>query len=76
MSREVLALLNTNDAQVIELLFNIVHQEPASTFEQIAAKEVGVIVKVPLDSGWLAGAIKPTPNYGRAAGARQWSAPG
>ncbi len=54
-SREVLALLNTNDAQVIELLFNIVHQEPASTFEQIAAKEVGVIVKVPLDSGWLAG---------------------
>lgn len=54
-SREVLALLNTTDAQVIELLFNIFHQEPAVAFDRIEKQQVGVIVKVPLDSGWLSG---------------------
>ena len=54
-SREVLAVLNTTDAQVIELLFNIFHQEPAETFDQVGKQQLGLIVKVPLDSGWLAG---------------------
>ena len=39
--REVSALLNTSDAQVIELLFNIFHQEPAGTFEKVPRSNWG-----------------------------------
>jgi aryl-alcohol dehydrogenase-like predicted oxidoreductase len=53
--KEVLEVVNTSDAQVLELLFNIFHQEPVATFEAVKKKNVGVIVKVPLDSGWLSG---------------------
>ncbi len=54
-SREVRELLGTSDAQVIEILFNIFHQEPAAAFGLVREKRAGLIAKVPLDSGWLAG---------------------
>ena len=53
--KEVLEVVNTSDGEVLELLLNIFHQEPVATFEAIKQKNVGVIVKVPLDSGWLSG---------------------
>lgn len=48
-------LLETTNAKVIEAFFNIFHQDTARGFELIKSKEVGVIVKIPLDSGWLSG---------------------
>jgi aryl-alcohol dehydrogenase-like predicted oxidoreductase len=48
-------LVDTTDSQVLEIWFNVLHQEPLPALQRAAAKGVGVIVKVPLDSGWLAG---------------------
>jgi aryl-alcohol dehydrogenase-like predicted oxidoreductase len=38
-----------------ELLFNIFQQNPVPAFQPAASKGVGLIAKVPLDSGWLSG---------------------
>jgi aryl-alcohol dehydrogenase-like predicted oxidoreductase len=54
-SREMLEVLRTSESQVLEILFNIFHQEPAAAFDLVRKKNVGLIAKVPLDSGWLAG---------------------
>lgn len=48
-------LLQTTQSKVIELFFNILHQDPARAFEMAKEKKVGIIVKIPLDSGWLSG---------------------
>src|SRR5438874_1235903 len=42
-------------AQVLEVLLNAFHQEPRPALRRAQAAGVGVIVKVPLDSGWLGG---------------------
>ncbi|MBT8181220.1 MAG: aldo/keto reductase, partial [Eudoraea sp.] len=48
-------LMDTTNAKVIEAFFNILHQDTARGFEITKAREVGMIVKIPLDSGWLSG---------------------
>ncbi|WP_322419701.1 aldo/keto reductase [Jeotgalibacillus haloalkalitolerans] len=53
--REMNELLNNTDSQVIEVMFNIFHQEPAAAIKAAERKGTGVIAKVPLDSGWLTG---------------------
>ncbi|CAM4093999.1 aldo/keto reductase [Mesobacillus thioparans] len=53
--QEMRELLENTGSQVIEVMFNIFHQEPRSAFTLAAEKNVGLIVKVPLDSGWLSG---------------------
>ncbi|MBM7579666.1 aldo/keto reductase [Jeotgalibacillus terrae] len=53
--KEMYELLNKTDSQVIEVMFNLFHQEPADAMKSAAGKGVGVITKVPLDSGWLSG---------------------
>ena len=40
---------------MIEAFFNIRHQDTARGFNLAKGKEVGIIVKIPLDSGWLSG---------------------
>jgi aryl-alcohol dehydrogenase-like predicted oxidoreductase len=52
---EIETLLNTTGSKVIEVFFNILHQDAARAFELAKEKEVGIIVKIPLDSGWLTG---------------------
>jgi aryl-alcohol dehydrogenase-like predicted oxidoreductase len=47
-------LANTN-SQVLEVLFNVFHQDVRYAFDAVRQQEVGVIAKVPLDSGWLTG---------------------
>jgi aryl-alcohol dehydrogenase-like predicted oxidoreductase len=42
-------------ATAAEILFNAFHQEPRRSFAAATARGVGLIVKVPLDSGWLSG---------------------
>ena len=54
-SEEMIALMESTDSQVIEIMFNILYQEPKKAFDMAADKGVGLIVKVPLDSGWLTG---------------------
>lgn len=52
---DVETVVETTGSQVVEVLLNAFHQEPLSAVERAAAAGVGVIVKVPLDSGWLGG---------------------
>lgn len=54
-SREMLEVIRTTKSQVLEVLFNAFHQEPAAAFSEAQARGVGLVVKVPLDSGWLSG---------------------
>ncbi len=65
-------VLGTTRSQVVEVLFNAFHQDPLPGIERAGAQGVGVIGKVPLDSGWLSG------RYGRGSsfdGVRgRWSA--
>ena len=49
-----LALASTGSG-VMEVLFNALHQDARQAFDRAAAQGVGLIAKVPLDSGWLAG---------------------
>ncbi len=47
-------LANTN-SEVLEILFNIFHQDVRHSFTSIRERGIGTIAKVPLDSGWLTG---------------------
>ncbi len=53
--QDIETLLATTGCGAIEVLFNVFHQEPLPALQQAAAKGVGLIAKVPLDSGWLTG---------------------
>ena len=48
-------LMSTTNARVIEAFFNILHQDVALAFDTAMKKEVAIIAKIPLDSGWLTG---------------------
>jgi aryl-alcohol dehydrogenase-like predicted oxidoreductase len=48
-------LLDSTASRAAEVLFNAFYQEPLPAFERAQAGGVGIIVKVPLDSGWLSG---------------------
>lgn len=52
---EMKLLMETTNAEVIEAFFNILHQDASRAFELAKTKGVGIIVKIPLDSGWLTG---------------------
>lgn len=52
---EMKLLMETTNAEVIEAFFNILHQDALRAFELAKTKNVGIIVKIPLDSGWLTG---------------------
>jgi aryl-alcohol dehydrogenase-like predicted oxidoreductase len=53
--KEIKLLLETTKSKVIEVFFNILHQDAARAFDLAKEKNVGIIVKIPLDSGWLSG---------------------
>lgn len=53
--KEIELLLQTTNSKVIEVFFNILHQDAARAFDLAKEKKVGIIVKIPLDSGWLTG---------------------
>ena len=48
-------LMNTTNTKVIEAFFNILHQDASRAFDMAKEKEVAIIAKIPLDSGWLSG---------------------
>ena len=47
-------LANTN-SEVLEVLFNVFHQDVRRAFGAVRERNAGIITKVPLDSGWLTG---------------------
>jgi len=59
--RALQRVLDTTRSGVVEVLFNAFHQDPAPGVARAGSEGVGVIAKVPLDSGWLAG------RYGRGS---------
>lgn len=52
-AEELRTLSRTTPSSAAEVLFNAFHQEPRAAFA--AASGLGLIAKVPLDSGWLSG---------------------
>jgi aryl-alcohol dehydrogenase-like predicted oxidoreductase len=52
---ELDTVVKTTRCGAVEVLFNVFHQEPLAAFRQAATAGIGLIVKVPLDSGWLSG---------------------
>lgn len=48
-------VLKRNDIDVIELLFNINAQSTRDHLDEIKRRGIALIIKVPLDSGWLSG---------------------
>ena len=52
---DMLVVLNTTNSEVIEAYFNIFHQEVSEAFDLALEKDVAIIAKIPLDSGWLSG---------------------
>lgn len=52
---EVAACLKNTKSEVLEILFNIFHQDVRNAFTLVRERDAGTIVKVPLDSGWLTG---------------------
>jgi aryl-alcohol dehydrogenase-like predicted oxidoreductase len=52
---EVEMVVETTGSKALEVFFNAFHQEPLPAFRPAHERGVGLIVKVPLDSGWLSG---------------------
>ncbi len=52
---EAEACLKKTGSEVLEIFFNILHQDIRKAFPLIREKDTGIIVKISLDSGWLTG---------------------
>lgn len=52
---EIEACLANTGSEILEILFNILHQDVRRAFPTVKKRKCGTIVKVPLDSGWLTG---------------------
>ncbi|MCF7925923.1 MAG: aldo/keto reductase [Candidatus Izimaplasma sp.] len=52
---ELKVVLDKADVDVIEIMYNIFHQGPSALFDEVNARDILLIIKVPLDSGWLTG---------------------
>ena len=54
-AEELEIVLNKNEIDVIEIMFNIIHQSPKKWFDEVKKQGILLMIKVPLDSGWLTG---------------------
>jgi aryl-alcohol dehydrogenase-like predicted oxidoreductase len=52
---EVELVVDTTKSKAQEVFFNALYQEPLPAFQKVQDHGVGLIIKVPLDSGWLSG---------------------
>jgi aryl-alcohol dehydrogenase-like predicted oxidoreductase len=52
---EVEDCLSNTNSEVLEVLFNVFHQDVRRAFGAVRKHDAGIIAKVPLDSGWLTG---------------------
>ncbi len=52
---EMQKFISTTNGKVIEAFFNIIHQDARRAFKLAKDNDVEIVVKIPLDSGWLSG---------------------
>ena len=52
---EIRDCLSNTNSEVLEVLFNVFHQDVRNSFGTVRQHGAGIIAKVPLDSGWLTG---------------------
>lgn len=62
-ARDLELVARTTGSGAVEVLYNAFHQEPASAFKRAREAGVGLVVKVPLDSGWLAGRYRSNSRF-------------
>ncbi len=61
---EALKAIEYPNVQTVQIIFNIFRQRPASLFfEQAEKHQVGILARVPLSSGMLAGKMKPNTQF-------------
>jgi aryl-alcohol dehydrogenase-like predicted oxidoreductase len=70
-SRDLKTVLETTRSGAIEVTFNVFHQEPRAAFRCARERGVGLIVNVPLDSGWLSGKFRGDSRFTGVR--RRWS---
>lgn len=56
-------VLDTTKSQALEIFFNALYQEPLPAFQKAQDHGAGIIIKVPLDSGWLSGRYRKGHNF-------------
>ena len=55
LAAEVWDCLSNTNSEVLEVRFNVFHQDVRHSFDTVRQHGAGIIAKVPLDSGWLTG---------------------
>jgi aryl-alcohol dehydrogenase-like predicted oxidoreductase len=60
---EVRDCLSNTNSEVLEVLFNVFHQDVRHAFDAVRQHGTGIIAKVPLDSGWLTGRFDATSRF-------------
>lgn len=60
---EVDLVVDTTMSKALEIFFNALYQEPLPAFQKAQDHGVGIIIKVPLDSGWLSGRYRKGHNF-------------
>ena len=60
---EIESCLTNGRCEVVEILFNVFHQDARRAFPIIRNHKCGVIVKAPLDSGWLSGRFDASSHF-------------
>ena len=60
---EVDLVVDTTKSQALEIFFNALYQEPLPAFQKAYDNGAGIIIKVPLDSGWLSGRYRKGHNF-------------
>jgi len=56
-------VVDTTRSKALEIFFNALYQEPLPAFQKAYDNGVGIIIKVPLDSGWLSGRYRKGHNF-------------
>jgi aryl-alcohol dehydrogenase-like predicted oxidoreductase len=60
---EVELVVDTTKSKAQEVFFNALYQEPLPAFQKAQDHGVGLIIKVPLDSGWLSGRYRNSHHF-------------
>jgi aryl-alcohol dehydrogenase-like predicted oxidoreductase len=60
---ELEMVIETTNSKAVELMYNVFYQEPREAFTMAQERGAGLIVKVPLDSGWLSGRYRNTTTF-------------
>jgi len=60
---ELEMVVDTTSSHAIEVMYNVFYQGPGGAFQKAQERGVGLIIKVPLDSGWLSGKYRHNASF-------------